>query len=141
MNKRIKIIIAEDDPDEQIFLREGFEKSGLFEIIQIFSNGYQLITELERLSADTLPDIILSDINMPLMTGTEALTKVKSNPMLAIIPFIIFTSSKEHNTREICYSLGADNFLIKPPTFDYDLFIIKLQKIYTNWFLTERGNK
>jgi CheY-like chemotaxis protein len=132
MNRRIKILIAEDDQDEQLFIREGFEESGAFDIVNILSNGYQLLKELEKLAEEALPDIILSDINMPLMTGTEALAIIKNNPALASVPFVVFSSSKESQTREYCFSLGADEFLLKPPTFDYNEFIDKLKELYAN---------
>ncbi len=125
-----KIIIAEDDRAEQEFIRQGFEKSGRFDIVSIEPNGHKLIGTLENLEKDALPDVILSDINMPLMTGLEALVRVKKNPELSKIPFILFSTSKEESTAKTCYSLGADNFLVKPANFnDYENFARQLDNI------------
>jgi CheY-like chemotaxis protein len=130
MSKKKKIIIAEDDQMEQGFIREGFEQSGHFEVISIEPNGHKLVGKLETLAKQSLPDVILSDINMPLMTGLEALVKVKNNPTLADIPFVIFSTSKEESTEKACYNLGADKFLLKPSTFnDYKKFALNLSKI------------
>ena len=125
-----RIIIAEDDKVEQGFIREGFEKSGCFKILSIEPNGHKLVGTLEKLDPSSLPDVILSDINMPLMTGLEALVRIKKNPTLSNIPFIIFSTSKEDSTEQTCYNLGADNFLVKPNNFnEYETFALKLHEI------------
>jgi CheY-like chemotaxis protein len=125
-----RIVIAEDDQAEQGFIREGFERFGKFEILSIEPNGHRLVGLLEKLDQTKLPDVILSDINMPLMTGLEALVKVKKNPVLADIPFVIFSTSKEQSTEKACYDLGADNFLVKPASFnDYENFARQLHEI------------
>ncbi len=122
-----KILIAEDDELEQTFIRDGFLKSGKFEISGILPNGYRLLGELEKMNAEALPDVILSDINMPLMTGLEALVKVKKNPALAGIPFVIFSTSAEQTTKDTCMNLGADQFMAKPASFsEYETFARKL---------------
>jgi CheY-like chemotaxis protein len=125
-----KIIIAEDDEFEQNFIRKGFESSGKFEILSISPNGHQLVGELEKLKTSDLPDVILSDINMPLMTGLEALVKVKKNPLLSKIPFILFSTSKEETTATTCYSLGADKFMVKPASLnDYESFATRVHDL------------
>jgi CheY-like chemotaxis protein len=124
-----KIIIAEDDKTERTFISEGFKNSGVFEVISIQPDGYKLVTTLEKLDKKALPDVILSDINMPLMNGLEALVKIKNNPALADIPFIIFSTSKEASTESTCYNLGADKFMVKPANFnDYKNFALQLNK-------------
>jgi CheY-like chemotaxis protein len=124
-----KIIIAEDDQTEQTFIREGFKKSGLFDVMSIQPDGHKLVKTLEKLDKSSLPDVILSDINMPLMNGLEALVKIKKNPALAAIPFIIFSTSKESTTETKCYNLGADKFMVKPANFnDYQKFAMQLDK-------------
>ena len=127
-----KIIIAEDDQTEQTFIREGFKKSGLFDVMSIQPDGHKLVKMLEKLDESSLPDVILSDINMPLMNGLEALVKIKKNPKLADIPFIIFSTSKESATETRCYTLGADKFMVKPANFnDYKNFAMQVNQAIT----------
>ena len=132
MEKPIKILIAEDDLDDQSFLREGFENCPDFEIIDIVSNGKLLLNTLESLSANALPDLILSDINMPLMTGTEALICIKKNELLKSIPFLIYTCSTETSIQDKCIKQGANGFLNKPSTSNYQVFINQLRDIYSS---------
>ena len=65
-----------------------------------------------------LPDYIFLDINMPMMDGKQCLKILKTIPQLAPIPVIMYSTSTD--TREIkeCYSLGAEDFLIKPHSFE-----------------------
>ena len=128
MKKPIRILIAEDDQDEQFFLREGLEKSGCFEIIEIVANGDLLIDAVENLQQ--LPDLILSDINMPLVNGLEALHRIKSKPHLSAIPFIIFSTCDLDETKDQSFSLGADHFMLKPQFMNYKEFSAELQSMY-----------
>jgi CheY-like chemotaxis protein len=130
MKSRIRILIAEDDLDEQDFVKEGLENSTFFEILTIVPNGKLLLQTLERLDKKSLPDMILSDVNMPLVNGLEALTKIKSNPSFATIPVVIFTTSSVDCTKEQSYILGADYFLVKPSSMNYDAFALKLKGFY-----------
>ncbi|HWJ90446.1 MAG TPA: hypothetical protein VNR87_05005, partial [Flavisolibacter sp.] len=61
--KKYKIIIVENDEDERFFMKEGFDASGMFEIIAQMINGDALLEWLEE-NPGTLPDVILSDLNM-----------------------------------------------------------------------------
>ena len=125
--KLIKILIAEDDLDEQFFLKEAFKKSDFFELLEIVSNGQLLI---ETLKNKTPPDIILSDINMPLVNGFEALKKIKENLAWASIPYVLFTTCTHESLSMESYYYGADYFMVKPQLMDYDQWILKLKSYY-----------
>ena len=84
-----KIIIVENDEDEQFFMKDGFEKAGrLFEIVAQVRNGDMLFEWLEQQN-DSLPGVVLSDLNMPGMNGYDVITGMKSDPRYAKIPVII----------------------------------------------------
>jgi CheY-like chemotaxis protein len=128
MKKLIRILIAEDDPDEHFFIREGLVKSGCFEIIEIVANGALLINAVEN--TEQLPDLILSDINMPLVNGLEALCSIKGKSHLSHIPFVIFTTCDLGTTRLNCLSSGADHFMLKPKFMNYNEFSLELMAMY-----------
>jgi DNA-binding response OmpR family regulator len=65
-------------------------------------------------SADTLPDFIFLDINMPLMNGKQCLQEIRKNDTLKHLPVIMYTTSNEEREIKECYKLGASDFLIKP---------------------------
>lgn len=114
--KKFKIIIVENDEDEQFFMKESFDASGLFDILAQPRNGDLLMEWLTDHPA-VLPDVILSDLNMPGKNGYDILEEVKTNPVYARIPVIITSTSSTTSTVNKCLSLGASDYLVKPETF------------------------
>jgi CheY-like chemotaxis protein len=113
MNEMIRIIIAEDNPNEQFFIRRGLENTG-FQILRMVKNGVELVELLENCKTECLPDLILSDINMPLKNGIEALKEIKQNPALRHIPVVIYSTSDDDSTQKTCIEFGAQDYIVKP---------------------------
>ena len=127
--KKYKIIIVENDEDEQFFMKEGFDGAGLFEIINLVKNGDLLFDWLKE-HPSQLPDIILSDLNMPGKNGYDIITEVKSTPALSHIPVIITSTSSAKIIIEKCFEKGAADYVVKPDTFiEYTPFVKKLYKL------------
>jgi CheY-like chemotaxis protein len=123
MEKRIKILIADDDSDERDFIREGFEQSGLFDVIDIVPNGNELINVVKSLKEEDLPELILSDLNMPLFNGCEAMQELKNDPKYMNILFIIVSTSETQDTHDHCLNAGAFAIHLKPASFfEYKAF-------------------
>ena len=114
--KKYKIIIVENDEDEQFFMKEGFDAAGLFHIVGQVKNG-DLLMEWLAVHPDALPDIILSDLNMPGKNGYDIIEEVKANPAYAHIPVIITSTSSTPTIINKCLALGASDYLVKPETF------------------------
>jgi CheY-like chemotaxis protein len=114
--KRYKIIIVENDEDEQLFMKEGFETANLFEVIAVVINGDTLFEWLTQ-NVNSLPDIILSDLNMPGKNGYDVIKEVKSNPLYSHIPVVITSTSSTRTIMEKCITAGASEYIVKPETF------------------------
>jgi CheY-like chemotaxis protein len=140
LSKKIRIWIVEDDADEQLFLQEGFNKTGLFDIERFFFNGQELLEELKATHMEALPEIILSDLNMPLLNGVETLQKVKSHHAFSKIPFVIFSVCDELSALELCYSQKVDAFIPKPLQMTrYDAFALELKEVYEHIYEDQIG--
>ncbi|WP_018612055.1 response regulator [Segetibacter koreensis] len=114
--KKYKIIIVENDEDEQLFMKEGFASTGLFEIIAQVLNGDDLLDWLEE-HQSTLPDLILSDLNMPGKNGYDVIELIKGNPAYRHIPVIITSTSSTKTIIDKCLAKGAADYVVKPDTF------------------------
>lgn len=105
-----KILVVEDD----IYLLEGIR-----DILEL--DGYQVITAdsgktgLDMLkNTYPLPDLIVSDIMMPVMDGYEFLNAVRSEPRWIDLPFIFLTARGERSDQNLGKELGADDHVTKP---------------------------
>jgi CheY-like chemotaxis protein len=126
--KKIKIIIVENDEDEQFFMKEGFEESGDFTILAFAENGDQLLTILN--DTKELPDLILSDLNMPGKNGYDILKEVNADARFSKIPVIITSTSSIKSVVDNCLKLGATRFVQKPETFvEYGSFAKKIVQL------------
>ena len=115
--RKYTLIIVEDDEDEQLFMKEGFEKANVpFDIISQVQNGDQLLNWLDE-HPDKLPDIILSDLNMPGRNGYDVIIAIKENPEWSHIPVIITSTSSTKTIIDKCLALGAADYVVKPDTF------------------------
>jgi CheY-like chemotaxis protein len=126
--KKIRIIIVENDEDEQLFMKEGFSASGDFEILSFFRSGEELLEDLNERQND-LPDMILSDLNMPGKNGYDILNEVKNDKRFGHIPIIITSTSSIKLVIDNCIKLGATAFIQKPDTFvEYEQYAKDLAK-------------
>lgn len=127
--KKVKLIIVENDEDEQLFMREGFDQSGLFEILIQVRNGDILFQWLDT-HQEQLPDLILSDLNMPGKNGYEILSYLKCVPEYSDIPVIITSTSSTSTIINKCLDAGAADYVVKPDTFiDYLPYAIELHRL------------
>lgn len=122
MRKKIRMLIVEDNEDERFFIKEGFAQTGLYEITGEAENGNEML-ELLAKSSSALPDVILSDLNMPGKNGYEVISDIKANASFSHIPVVILTTAPMVPFAERCKKLGACAYFTKPDTFlDYKEF-------------------
>ncbi|MEM9154047.1 MAG: response regulator [Cyanobacteria bacterium P01_F01_bin.33] len=119
-----KILIIEDEHA----VRENIVDCLTLNDYEVFDtdDGYRAI----ELATQFQPDLILCDIMMPTVDGYNVLLALQQNPKTAAIPFIFLTAMAERNDQRLGMELGADDYLIKPFTFDELLQAVKtrLQK-------------
>ena len=124
--KTYKIIVVENDEDEQFFMKEGFDTAGLFQIITMVKNGDELFEWLAD-HPEALPDLILSDLNMPGKNGYDIIDEMQANPAYASIPVVITSTSSTPTIISKCLSRGAADYVVKPETFiEYGPYVERL---------------
>lgn len=113
-----KILLVDDDQDDHFFMKIVIrEFNPLLEIKSVF-NGVQALDFLKNQHSQNnlLPDLILTDLNMPIMNGLELLVELKKNPALESIPVFVISTSKNDKVERECLSNGALKYYLKPIT-------------------------
>jgi two-component system, response regulator len=118
MSGKFTIVMADDDLDDQELIREALRDSQVNVIVQAVYNGLHLMDFLLRREAYrnvdySKPDLILLDLNMPLMDGFDVLRQIKSEPDLKDIPIYVITTSRSQADRAKALELGATGFYSK----------------------------
>lgn len=135
------ILVAEDDPDDQILLRDAFEERLADCKLCFVSNGVELMDRLKHRTSKAdpvLPDLLLMDLNMPLKDGRQSLREIRANPGLRDLPTVVMTTSKSDEDRSYCLSHGADAYIVKPASYTDLLDIVDSLKAYWRGQAPER---
>jgi CheY-like chemotaxis protein len=120
----IRILMAEDDPDDRLLLEEAFRDARFAGDLCFFEDGEALMQHLRRHghyadpALSPFPTIILLDLNMPKKDGRQALGEIKADPDLSKIPVIIWTTSDLDEDMKRCHEAGADNYITKPMSYE-----------------------
>jgi CheY-like chemotaxis protein len=109
------IMIIEDDMDDQELLEEIFSILDYPNPVIFFTDGNEALEYL--LETNTPPVLIISDINMPKISGIEIREKINSNKKLQKlhIPYVFFTTAQKATVASVC-SLTDNGFFTKPNT-------------------------
>ncbi len=136
--KRITILMADDDEDDRLMMKEALGEARLADVIHFVEDGEDLMDYLHRRSAYAetdnapRPDLILLDLNMPKKDGREALKEIKRDPALRRIPIVVLTTSKAEEDIYRTYDHGASSFITKPASFEGLVGMITSLVVY--WF-------
>lgn len=120
----ITVLYAEDDSDDQFLLKDAWEENKIINPLHIVNDGVELLEYLnnEGKFSDSkkypLPGVILLDLNMPRMNGSEVLEKIKKNKRFKNIPVTVLTTSKAEEDIFRSYNLGVNSFITKPVSFE-----------------------
>ena len=114
--KRCLVAIVEDDSEFRTMLRELLEEEQ-YRVIAV-ANGAEA---LETLRGDTIPNVILLDVSMPVMDGFDFLRFRNEDPQLSAVPVVLVTNAKPHERPTI----GVNDVVRKPIDIDEILFAIK----------------
>lgn len=127
----VRILVADDDADDRMMIKDAFEESKLSNPVDFVEDGVQLLEYLRRegpyqkLVGLPYPGFILLDLNMPRKDGRTVLKEIKSDPVLHRIPIVILTTSKAEEDIIKTYNLGVNSFICKPVSFEKLVDIVK----------------
>ncbi|WP_010665291.1 hybrid sensor histidine kinase/response regulator transcription factor [Marinilabilia salmonicolor] len=108
----LTVLLVEDDRELLSFLKETLK--GMFKKVLTAGNGREA---LDTIGTDS-PDLVISDVMMPVMDGWELCRTLKSDPEISHIPVILLTARSSEADSVHGYKLGADHYLTKPVSLD-----------------------
>lgn len=129
----LKAIVIEDDTDLNNFIVEGL-RPAFGQVLHAF-NGKEALMQIKQMK----PDIIISDVMVPLMNGFELCRAVKQSEELQHIPVILLTARINDDSIEQGYNQGADSYMSKP--FSLDMLIARCRNLLHNRTIVRRRYK
>ena len=116
--EKFKILIVDDDAEDRGIIKDSMELIHAGDIIHFAENGEKALEILEAQAQENhFPCLVVLDLNMPRLNGTETLRRIKANPDLQKIPIVIYSTSINPLEKEKCMLLGASDYITKPLSF------------------------
>jgi len=134
----IHILLVEDDLVDQMNVQRAFKKNNIHNPLIIANNGLEAYNMLKGIDCDkiqSLPKIILLDINMPKMNGIEFLQKIREDEGLKSLTVFIMTTSNEDSDRINAYNLNVAGYILKP--LNFEKFVSAVATLNNYWKLIE----
>ncbi|WP_338239265.1 two-component regulator propeller domain-containing protein [Persicobacter diffluens] len=113
------ILLVEDNPDFRHFMKEALE--GKYQVVEAEEGAKGL-----ELTRKLLPDLVISDVMMPVMDGLELCKTIKSEAEISHIPVILLTARTADEDKIKGYEIGADDYITKP--FKMDLLLKRIDQ-------------
>lgn len=115
----IEVLLIEDDPNDAEMIIRSLKKNGLDHHLKHVEDGAIAIQVLEKMKQNgrKKPKLIILDLSMPKVNGSEVLEVIKGDEELKNIPVVVLTSSMEEKDLKRCYSLGVNSYILKPVDF------------------------
>jgi CheY-like chemotaxis protein len=114
-----QILVVDDDVEDHLILSEYFRDIGRAECVSYMENGQKALEFLTKIPEGApLPKLIVLDLNMPIMNGSQTLIYLKQTLRFKNIPVIILSTSQNENERRKCLGFGAVDYVVKPCTLE-----------------------
>jgi DNA-binding response OmpR family regulator len=106
---RTRVVVVEDEEDVARLVQHALERTGEFEVALVPSGQAAV-----RLVTDAPPDLVILDLNLPRLDGTEVCRILRSSPNTAALPIIMLTARTSESDRISGLEMGADDYVTKP---------------------------
>jgi len=128
----LHIVLVEDDDGHATLIERNLKRSGLVNGMTRLRDGQEALEYIRREGAyagQTLPEkvLLLLDIRMPRVDGTEVLRQLRGEPRTATLPIIMLTTTDDPREIQRCYELGCNVYITKP--VEYQAFIEAVQRL------------
>lgn len=137
------VLLVEDNPDDEALTLRALKKAHILNPVVVVRDGAEAAEYIlckgrysGRDPADT-PQVILLDLNLPLLGGLEVLRTIRADAHARLLPVVVLTSSKEEEDLLASYALGANSYVRKP--VDFGEFAEAVRKLGLFWLLVNEA--
>ena len=129
--KAVTVLHVDDDPNDTALLQVACAKAAVDFELQNIEDGGQVIEYLSGIGkyADRvqyrLPGLVLLDLKMPRLAGLDVLKWIRNQSTLRELPVIVLSGSELQEDIRQAYAVGADSYLVKPPTFTSLIHLVR----------------
>jgi len=126
------ILLVEDNPDDIELTMDVFNTLGIAQRVKVVESGEAALAVLFNQQDVNTNNwkVILLDLNLPGINGTEVLEQVRHNSLTDTIPVVMLTSSKREEDKQASYHEGVNSYVSKPVNFDQFVEVAKILKLY-----------
>ncbi len=117
----VSIVMVEDDEGHARLIEKNIRRAGISNTIKHFVDGTSALDYIFRAPEGPSlngPSLILLDLNLPDMSGTDILEKVKADPKLRRTPVVVLTTTDDKIEIQRCYDLGCNVYITKPVNYE-----------------------
>ena len=124
----VEIVMIEDDPGHARLIEKNIRRAGVNNAIAHFESGTAALRHLfEPAVRNNGPLLVLLDLNLPDMSGTDILEKIKADDRLKHAPVVILTTTDDQREIQRCYALGCNVYITKP--VEYETFATAIRQL------------
>lgn len=135
--KKIKarVLLVEDDLDDVFLVEQSLKKNDFAVDMHHVPNGkacLDYLYEMSETNPEEMPDVVLLDLNMPVLDGRETMAKIAVDKRLKHLPVLVLTTSTDEEEVLKMYQLRCSSYIQK--SLDFTEFHKKIQEITHYWF-------
>ena len=121
------ILLVEDDENQVLLAMRALRKHGIVKEVDevvVAGDGEEALDYIFGTGSyagrdtDVMPEFVLLDVKLPKMDGLQVLERLRDDERTALLPVILFSSSREHEDVVAGYRLGANSYVAKPANFE-----------------------
>jgi CheY-like chemotaxis protein len=130
----LNVLLIEDDADDERLALRALRACGAPLIVRVARDGQKALDALgigSEGAAAEVPDLVISDLKVPLLGGDEILRIVRGTQPLENVPYVVFSSSDLDSDVSRCLEAGASEYFKKP--MDYGEFVSCVKGIATRY--------
>ena len=115
----VVVIMVEDDPGHARLIEKNIRRAGVNNEIRHFESGTAALRHMFQSEVrDNGPLLVLLDLNLPDMSGTDILEKLKADEKLKRAPVVVLTTTDDQREIQRCYTLGCNVYITKPVEYE-----------------------